>query len=210
MTSKKKALLIALGVALALFLVVGALIAILEAVSDDTPKRDGEVETIDPWLLEETKPEGFDIMEYEDYLALDRTVYRYDKYTGVTVSVSPEEYGDFGEEFELVCLVLKAINEGDVDAYNAFMGDGELEKSWFSQQQIYGIEISLYSTQSMTDKEGASYSEHVFEVRYKIHENNGSYRNTVDSDQTRPQYFVLNDSTGQLLVMDILEKNYKK
>ena len=207
---RQRLLVIIIAVAVGLFIVIGAVTALLEGLSGDSNGSGGEVETVDPWLLDETKPEDFDIMEYEEYLALDRTIYRYDKYTGVTVSVSEDEYDLYGKEFELLCYVLRAINEGDVETYNGYMGDEDLEKGWFSQQQIYAIEISLYSSNELTDKEGMAYSEYVFEVRYKIHENNGTYRNTVDSDETRPQYFIINDSQGELLVMDILEKNYSK
>ena len=206
---KKKTLIIIIAVSIAAFVLCGALMALFENVAGQGTNG-GEVETIDPWLLEETKPEDFDIMEYQEYLLLDRTVYRNDKKSGIRVSVSPDEYDMYGEQFELVCLVLDSVIAGDAETYNSYMGNKELEKISFTQQQIYDIEISPYSTQILTSKEGISYTEHVFEVRYKIHENNGTYRNTVDSDRTRPLYFVINDESGDVLVMDIIEKSYSK
>ncbi|MBE6583572.1 MAG: hypothetical protein E7649_01135 [Ruminococcaceae bacterium] len=210
MSAQKKKLLIMLAVAVGVFLLLGAVIALLEIFSNMPGQYDGEVETVDPSLLEDTKPADFDIMEYEEYLALDRNIYRVDNYTGVKVSVDEQEYDLYGDEFELMCHVIKAINEGDVDAYNGYVGREQQKKGWFSQQQIYSIEISQYSSRQITDDSGASYNEVVFEVKYKIHENNGTYRNTVASDETRPQYFVINDSLGRLCVMDILEKYYSK
>ena len=65
-------------------------------------------------------------MEYEEYLELDRTVYRNDKKSGIRVSVSPDEYDMYGEQFELVCLVLDAVIAGDAEAYNDFMGSKSL------------------------------------------------------------------------------------
>ena len=208
MPNKKKTLLIIIAISVAAFVVCGLLVALLENTAGGG--MGGEVETIDPWLLDETKPEDFDIMEYDEYLELDRTVYRNDKTSGIRVSVSPDEYDMYGEQFELVCLVLESVIAGDAQQYNAYMGDKSLKKSSFTQQQIYDIEISPYSTKTYTDKNNLEYLECVFEVRYKIHENNGTYRNTVDSDRTRPVYFVINDSTGELLVMDIIEKSYSK
>ncbi len=207
---KKKTLIIIIAVAIGAFIVCGALVALLDGISDDTGKGSGEIETVDPWLLDETKPEGFDIMEYDEYLALDRTVYRNDRHTGVKISVSEDEYDMYGTEFEIVCNVLMAIRDGDNSTYNGYMGQKKLKKSGFTQQQIYGIEISTYSQKTITDENGASYTEFVFEVRYMIHESNGTYRNTVDSDETRPQYFVINDSTGEPLVMDIIERGYSQ
>lgn len=207
LSTKKKTLLIIIAVSVAAFVLCGVVVALLENASG---VGNGEVETVDPWLLEDTKPEDFDIMEYEEYLLLDRTVYRNDNRSGIKVSVSADEYGMYGEAFELVCLVIDSLIEGDANAYNSYMGDSELKKEGFTQQQIYDIEISPYSTKTYTSKNNSEYIEYVFEVRYKIHENNGSYRNTVDSDRTRPVYFVINDSTGELLVMDIIEKSYSK
>jgi hypothetical protein len=149
-------------------------------------------------------------MEYEEYLKLDRTVYYNNKKTGIRVSVAPDEYYMYGEEFELLCQVLESVVAGDSDAYNSFMGDKSLKKTSFTQQQIYDIEISPYSTQILTTKEGISYTECVFEVRYKIHENNGSFRRDIESDACRPQYFVINDSTGTLLLMDIINRAAEK
>lgn len=205
--TKKKTLLIIIGVSIAAFVVCGVAVALLENAMG---KVNGEVETVDPWLFDETKPEDFDIMEYEEYLKLDRTVYHNDKKSGIKVSVSPDEYDMYGEAFELICLVIDSLIEGDANTYNSYMGSAELKKNGFTQQQIYDIEISPYSTQTYTTKNNREYIEYVFEVRYKIHENNGSYRNTVESDRTRPIYFVINDSTGKLLVMDIIEKSYSK
>ncbi|MBQ4091317.1 MAG: hypothetical protein IJC64_03260 [Clostridia bacterium] len=210
LTGQKKTLFIIIAIAIGAFVICGALVALLEGVSGDKTQSGGEIETVDPWLLDETKPEGFDIMEYDEYLKLDRTVYRHDRHTGVKVSVAEDEYDMYGEAFEVVCLALMAVRDGDADAYNGYMGDKALKKSGFTQQQIYAIEISTYSQKNMTDPEGADYTEFVFEVRYRIHENNGTYRNTIDSDETRPQYFVVNDRSGEMLVMDIIEKSYSK
>ena len=205
MPKKKKKILIVLAAAVGVFVLCGVLIAVLENAGNGRNKGQ-EVETVDPWLLDETKPEDFDIMEYEEYLMLDRTVYRYDKNTGVTVSVNDNECDLYGEEFELVYYVIQSIIAGDHRTYNSYMGDGDLKKQAFTQQQIYDIEISQYSKQSLSDKKNGEYTEYVFEVKYKIHENNGTYRNTIQSDVSRPVYFVINDSSGDMLVMDMIEK----
>ena len=70
----------------------------------------------------------------------------------------------------------------------------------FTQQQLYNIKISLYST-----SESNGCEEYVFKVTYCIHENNGTYRNTIESDVSRPQYFYIDNSTGSLKVMNITE-----
>ena len=46
-------------------------------------------------------------------------------------------------------------------------------------------------------------------VEYKIHENNGTYRRDIESDASRAQYYVINDSLGDLLLMDIVFTQFK-
>ena len=58
------------------------------------------------------------------------------------------------------------------------------------------------------NENGMVYTEYVMMVEYKIHENNGSFRKDVESDASKPQYFVINSSTGELLVMDIVPVRY--
>ena len=53
------------------------------------------------------------------------------------------------------------------------------------------------------NNDGIIYTEYVLIVEYKIHENNGSFRKDIESDASRPQYFVINNSTGEFKVMNI-------
>lgn len=155
-----------------------------------------------PDELETLKPEEFDIMEYDEYLALNRNVmYENGAIGGM---LTDKNYSNYGEGVELVYEMLGYLISGDVDAYNSIVYDKEDKKDWFSQQQIYDIKITDGGKSVKQDKNG-SYTEYVITLRYKIHENNGSYRNNVHSDATRPQYIVINDRTGELLIMDIID-----
>lgn len=182
----------------------GIMIAIIEAVESG----EGEFETwgaIDPLKLHETYGEDFDIMEYDEYLGFDRNIYLDDKQTGVKESVSDEQASLHGKGFEVVYFVLRAINEGDCDTYNGYMGKDALKKGDFTQQQIYDITISPHSS-----SEGGGVEEYIFKVTYKIHENNGTYRNTIESDTSRPQYFYVDNSSGKFLVVKIVEPGNTK
>ncbi len=206
---KKKLLIVMIAVSIGVFILLGVAVAIMEGFIQKPDRPSGDVETLDPWLFDETKPENFDIMEYEEYLELDRRIFYNNESNGEKKDIPKNEYYMYGEEFEVACHVIETLISGDVDAYNGYMGRQELKRSWFSQQQVYDIEITPYSEKLIERDNGTKYNECVFVVKYKIHENNGSYRNTVGSDQIRQQYFVINDSSGKVLVMDILEKYYK-
>ena len=201
--SKKRVWIIIACLACA-FLLCGIMIAIVEGYESG----EGEFETwgaIDPLKLHETYDEDFDIMEYDEYLGFDRNIYLDDKQTGVRESVAQEQASLHGKGFEVVYLVLRAINEGDSKTYNSFMGSDALKKGEFTQQQIYDITISPHSS-----SEDGGIEEYIFKVTYKIHENNGTYRNTIESDTSRPQYFYVDNSSGEFLVAKIVEPGNTK
>lgn len=209
MSPKKKVKIIIASLIGALVLCV-VLIGVLDSV--DTGKDTGERETLPPvddWLLHETYDEDFDIMQYEEYLNLDRNIYLNNKSAGVMQSVPDDDRDLYGEGFSVLYRVITAINEGDYTAYNGYMGSKHLKKKEFTQQQIYSIVIVPEGSERVS-KDGDTYDEFIFTVTYKIHENNGTYRNTIESDVSRPQIFIVNNSTGSFKVMDIIEQGYKK
>ena len=203
MDPQKRKVIVILIVTGAVLLVCALTVGLLELFGDGlSGGADRTVGTVDPSRLEDTKEADFDIMEYEEYLKLDRNIYLSEN--GVQFSVEDEDANAHGEAFEVMYNVIRAINEGDHLAYNELMGDSKLEEKSFTQQQIYDIVIQVYSKTAMTGKNNLEYVEYVYKVKYRIHENNGTYRNDIVSDVARPQYFVVNDSTGEFLVMDII------
>ena len=155
---------------------------------------------VHPSLLHDTKEEGFDIMEYEDYLNLNREIMYVNG--DFKVGITESDAIDQGEQIKLAYDIIGYLIAGNVDAYNAVVSD-KLQKDSFTQQQIYAVYLSKAAVNSDDDYAYA------VRVEYKIHENNGSFRNTVESDASRPQYFVINDSSGILLVADIIDIIYK-
>jgi hypothetical protein len=197
---QKKKIITAFVVTGALLLVCALIVGGLRIFGNKA--EDKTVATVDPMKLADTKEEGFDIMEYDEYLGYDRNIYL--RENGVEMSISESDSTNHGDGFEVMYQVIRSINEGDSRAYNALMGDEKLHKPDFTQQQIYGIQIQTYSKKTMVGKNNLEYIEYVYKVKYKIHENNGTYRNDILSDASRDQYFVINDSSGEMLVMDII------
>ena len=139
-----------------------------------------EYPPIEPSKLYETKEEDFDIMEYDEYLNRDRNIYflegSRDSYT--KTSVTEKEASKLGEDVLFIYELLNAVIDGDVDTYNDMVAE-ELEKEGFTQQQLYDIKISR-----SRPNEGEDY-DYVLRVEYKIHENNGTYRNNILPDADR-------------------------
>lgn len=193
--------------AFALLLLFVICLLIAQHLAKDNGIDRGEEITVDESKLDETKEDGFDIMEYDEYLALDRTVIFSDNSMGVSYSIDDTNYWGFGEDVELIYKVIEALILGDSEMYNELVHEDAGHYNSFTQQQVYDISISREERANVNTSKG-SYIEYIVKVEYKIHENNGSFRRDIESDASRPQYFVINGSTGQLLVMDIVPVKY--
>lgn len=140
----------------------------------------------------------------EDYLAYDRTIYFYDPQTGVTEGIEEGNYDNFGAGAELLCKMIASIIDGDAEAYNAFFSDiyykENERKSAFSMQKLYDILITEYSKSEETNENGGTYKEYIYELKYKIKSNNGSFRSDMGSDNIRTQYFLITNRSGKLQI----------
>ena len=188
---------------IAIFVAALILVGIYAIVPSFFGETDEEYETyppVHPSKLHDTKEEGFDIMEYEEYLSLNRNIMYIDG--GVRISIDEDDVTEYGEQFRLAYDIIGYLIAGDVDAYNSVVAD-DLKKESFTQQQLYAI-----SLQKASSNEGESY-EHVVRVEYKIHENNGTYINNIEPDAMRYQLYCMERVNGNLKVTAILEPFYK-
>lgn len=201
---KNKIIIICVLAASVLLLLVCSLIPGL-LKNDNGGKPDREEYTVDPSKLADTKEEDFDILEYEEYLKYDRTI-QYCYTSGVQVSVNDKTLSNYDASFGLIYKLIGTLIAGDSDAYNELVHEDVGHFDSFTQQQVYDVIITKYSEGAKQNDAGQTYAEYVYIVEYKIHENNGSYRKDIESDACRPQYFVINNSTGELLIMDIFAK----
>ena len=199
---RTKAIIIACFVAGVLLILICASVPGLLSTGGEGGERE-TLAPVDPDKLCDTKEEDFDIFEYEDYLRYDRTVYLDDPRTGVMISVSESEAGQQGKGFALLYDLLTALTEGDADAYNSLVADS-LAVPTFTQQQLYDMVITRVSQETVQDKNG-SYHQYVFTLEYKIRENNGSFKNNLSSDTSRPVTVVVNNSSGELKIVEIAE-----
>lgn len=205
-TKKNKKIILIVLVATLLILGLMSIIIALLQMGDDGP----EVETygtVDPSLLHETKEENFDILRYEEYLSLNRSITY--KESNISVSIDEESVKNYDVGLQLMYELVGYAIAGDYYEYNSLIYPDDEKEEPFTQQQIYDVVLTRHS---YTEKQGngGMYSEYVYKIEYKIHENNGTFRNDIVSDASRPQYFVINNSTGEVLVMDIIESGYLK
>ena len=144
------------------------------------------------YIFYEPYEEGFDIFKYEEYMLLDRTIMYYDG-TGIGTGVVEGNLNEFNPGVTVIYQMLQAAMRGDVDGYNACFGEDIEKKQDFTQQQIYKVTITNKS-KSSTD------GTYVFTVDYKIHENNGTFRQDMGSDEFRPLTVTVSNKSGKYLI----------
>ena len=132
------------------------------------------------------------IFENSDYLALNRSVYYCDDPTGygVTTQITEADRHTFDPEVQFAETYLILLTLGDRSTLRSLCTENYLKEQEipdFSQQMIYDSYIYYHSTQGQEDGSRLV----TYRLEYKIYQNNGSYRQDVGSDASKPEYLVL-------------------
>lgn len=147
----------------------------------------------------------YNIMEDAGYLRLlaDEPLISYcDLSTGVTESISPEDYDDQKDAVRFLIDLVLCIQSGDHEGYYNSFTDAyrraELEKNQyaeleFTMQQIYSAVITCVSE---IENEQTGTVSCVYRLKYKIRNNNGTFRTDLGSDSYREQEMIILNSAS--------------
>jgi hypothetical protein len=98
------------------------------------------------------------------------------------------------------------VISGNYTEYKAFFTQDYLKRNTipdkFTKQKIYDIEVNLYDRQNI-EENGKSIIVDTFIVKYKIKDNNGTFRNDVGSNATVPLAFQLYKQNDVVLINNI-------
>lgn len=161
-------------------------------------------------------PADYDENIYEDpeYLSLiERGFIDYTDYeTNLTLAVNYEDAIDYGEDVLFMVDYIYAIVSGDAEAYNEFFSDEYYKKNEpkdeFTMQKLYEVNISKVSQTKESDKTGNTYNKYQYIVKYKILDNNGTFRNDFNTG-TKEQYILFTNKTGEFLIDGITTPKIK-
>ena len=98
----------------------------------------------------------------------------------------------------------QTVLAGDVDTYNSYFTEHYISENGehlrFAPQMVYDIHV----TQLSESTDGTGSTEWTFSVEYKIHRNDGTFRNDIPSDGSRSLIFTLvGDARGNVLIDSI-------
>ena len=146
-----------------------------------------------------------DIYTDDEYLALDREIHY--KSGGLILSILLDEDGTgYGKGFFYFQTYFRAILDGDYSAYlSCFAKDyADLEnnvalpKKAFTPQKLYDISLDYREGDTVILSESESRSYYV--IKYKIKDNNGTFRKDIESDEIRPLLAELTEINGELSI----------
>jgi hypothetical protein len=147
------------------------------------------------------------IFEDAEYMAQNR----YLRYTEGPLStlITDENYAQYGDAVVLLHNYLESIIAGDADSLPGYFTDDYKKKNTlpekFTMQKIYDAEIEFRSRNVINKGEPDQITRFEYIVRYKIMDNNGTFRRDVGSDAAVPEIFevLLYDSTDEILINSI-------
>ena len=130
-----------------------------------------------------------DVTADEVYMGLDRYVYF--KNGNETIAITDGDYAAYNPAVEFFGKYFETVIAGDAETYNTFFSDLYYQSNkpyvQFAPQMLYDIRIEMLANDPQND--GTTL--YAFNVEYKIHRNDGTFRNDIDSDASKKLYFEL-------------------
>ena len=140
------------------------------------------------------------VMNEREYLDLDRSIY----YTkgAETIVINDDDFENYTADVQFFKTYFDLAILGKYDAYNALFTENYYSSNEpyysFTQQMIYDINIEKLGEGTVRGMDSYSYN-----LSYKIHKNNGTFRNDIGSDGSKTLNFTLVDQDGIILVDSI-------
>jgi len=134
------------------------------------------------------------IFEDELYLNRNRNIY-YNRY-GTERVLTESNVDDISVTARFFLEYFDCIINGDYQSYPQFFTQECLDSEGFSlpekftMQGLYDIHVNLYNA-NVPDGENGGVTTEVYEVSYRIFENNGTFRSDILPDETRTLVFEL-------------------
>ncbi len=190
--------------AVALLVVVGGILLFWYLTYDSNS------DDIKPALFFYEADYSTDILSDPEYLKLNRAISY--KNGAVMISVEPENYAETDKLLDFLAEFLNTAINGDYKSYPKYFTEEYKSKNdipeKFTMQRIYNITIEKIS-ESAEEYKGRTINQYVYMLDYMIKRNDGTLRKDIESDASIPQYLVIKEIDGELLIDNILTYSYK-
>ncbi|MBR6563756.1 MAG: hypothetical protein IKK70_07450 [Clostridia bacterium] len=208
-TSKDKSKLKKIAViTLCVFVVLGILLGVAALIIEWLKPENDDVSYNDFMFFEPDY--GKNIFDDEMYMLRNRSI-RYDRYGYENVltgdSITEREYPAAAFFYDYINCIIN----GDYESYPTFYSQECLESEGFelperfTMQALYDILIKLHSV-STQEISGREVTVEIYEVSYRIHENNGTFRRDILPDETRTLVFEIYNDQGSVTINSVAHR----
>lgn len=196
---KKKNLKKIIIIVISAFLLLSLLAYVLPLVLDMVYPNNDTV-SYNQWRFFEADYDK-NILEDDLYLSLNRSIY-YNRYGDERV-LTKDNIADFPVAAAFFYDYFDCIICGDYENYPSFYTESCLNDEnfhcpeKFTMQGLYDIHVNLFS---VTGNEENGTTTEIYEVSYRIFENNGTYRSDILPDETQTRVFeiVINNGVAKI------------
>lgn len=148
------------------------------------------------------------ILENPDYLRFHRAV-MYLEY-GSGEELTEQNASSLGVASDFFYRYFQAIITGNAAEYQAMLTSAYVERYYpptrFTMQMLYDIEVNQLQNAGTAEYHGETIPVYYFSVKYKIFQNNGTFRRDVGSNISTTQYYELYKIQGKLYLNAISNK----
>lgn len=149
------------------------------------------------------------IFENSAFMRLDHSVF-YLEY-GSGESLTEENYTSIGVASSFFYTYFQAIICGDCETYRSLLTEQYIKNynppEQFTMQMLYDIEVDRIQNTESTTYQGQTVMVYYFSVKYKIFQNNGTFRNDVGSNTSTTQYYELYVIDNQIYLNAVSNKS---
>ena len=204
-----------------LLLVLAVTLAVAFQSCSNDPVEDNGVEnntnaSAEKTILYAVADFSENIYDDKDFLELIEPYRMFYKIDNVEYSLLDGEVEKMGVWAQFFSDFLDVVRRADHNAYNGMFFDGYYSShrkiGEFTMQKVYDLHVEELKIMPELDAEEYSWvteqnlTPKYFNVKYKIKDNNGSFRLGVESDEYKPQLFILaQNEKDEVKIIDIVE-----
>ena len=193
-----------------LIFIIGTTVMCMALLAAMTEKEKDQPQKGTTYLFYEPNYD-INILENENYLELDRTIKFENPDNGITYAIENGNMDEvptiMHESVGVLCNFIEYAILGESDKLNQLFSEEYIEaggktKMDFTMQQLYNIKIT-YIPSSSEVIEGSTVESYDYWLEYMIRQNNGTFRNDMESDCVKKEYVRVTNRNG-VLGIDVL------
>ena len=120
-------------------------------------------------------------------------ILEYDDNINSISAVNLDNMSEYGEQVSMLVKMFYSIVNGNSTEYNSYFSEKyftqKQPKEDFTMQKLYNGRLTYVGSEDVK-KDGKTYTEYTYTLKYMIYENNGTFRKDIGDSTYRIQYII--------------------